>query len=382
MAARPRSHQIDVENLYQKFDKRTGKVYFQYKDPRTGKFHGLGCDKSRAMSVAKDLNQRINQQLADHFSYLLNADSGPDAKGVLSTRRWCEQYLKLQDDRLKEGEIVESTIKSKRTAIRIINARCGHLRIDEVTTRVIVAILNEYRKANKTRMAQVIRGTWIDIYKEAQYAGEVEPGFNPPLATKPPKSEVKRSRLSESDWAPILAAAIEEHSPFLVNAMKLALTTGLRREDIVRLRFKDVKDGYLQVATNKSRGKTKLAFPLALTNPLLNESLESIIDGCRERKFITPYLIHHARNGYGVKCGDKVHPGSLTQGFREARNATLLKWEGTEPTFHEIRSLAERTYYAIGLDTQTLLGHKSQTMTDRYHDNRGREYTKIALVPQ
>ncbi|WP_224055561.1 phage integrase Arm DNA-binding domain-containing protein [Vibrio penaeicida] len=179
MAARPRSHQIDVENLYQKFDKRTGKVYFQYKDPRTGKFHGLGCDKSRAMSVAKDLNQRINQQLADHFSYLLNADSGPDAKGVLSTRRWCEQYLKLQDDRLKEGEIVESTIKSKRTAIRIINARCGHLRIDEVTTRVIVAILNEYRKANKTRMAQVIRGTWIDIYKEAQYAGEVEPGFNP-----------------------------------------------------------------------------------------------------------------------------------------------------------------------------------------------------------
>ncbi|MDR3352759.1 MAG: hypothetical protein LBO00_07160 [Zoogloeaceae bacterium] len=37
--------------------------------------------------------------------------------------------------------------------------------------------------------------------------------------------------------------------------------------------------------------------------------------------------------------------------------------EGTHPTLHEIRSLAERLYREQGVDMQTLLGHKSPLMT-------------------
>ena len=66
--------------------------------------------------------------------------------------------------------------------------------------------------------------------------------------------------------------------------------------------------------------------------------------------------------------------------FAKCRDNTSLKWEdSTPPSFHEIRSLAERQYHSQGLDTQILLGHKSRAMTDRYHDNRGSEYTFIEL---
>ncbi|HDQ3695344.1 TPA: integrase, partial [Escherichia coli] len=48
-------------------------------------------------------------------------------------------------------------------------------------------------------------------------------------------------------------------------------------------------------------------------------------------------------------------------------------------TFHEQRSLSERLYKEQGLDTQKLLGHKTQQQTDRYHDDRGKGWIKVAL---
>ncbi|MCN8575706.1 phage integrase Arm DNA-binding domain-containing protein, partial [Escherichia coli] len=52
MAARPRSHKISIPNLYCKLDKRTGKVYWQYKHPLSGRFHSLGTDENEAKQVA------------------------------------------------------------------------------------------------------------------------------------------------------------------------------------------------------------------------------------------------------------------------------------------------------------------------------------------
>ncbi|GDT72984.1 integrase [Escherichia coli] len=52
MSPRPRKNSTDVAALYEKFDRRTGKVYYQYKNPVTGKFHGLGTDKVKAEKIA------------------------------------------------------------------------------------------------------------------------------------------------------------------------------------------------------------------------------------------------------------------------------------------------------------------------------------------
>jgi len=48
------------------------------------------------------------------------------------------------------------------------------------------------------------------------------------------------------------------------------------------------------------------------------------------------------------------------------------------PTFHEQRSLSERLYREQGVDTQKLLGNKTQKMTDRYNDERGKDWIVVA----
>lgn len=48
------------------------------------------------------------------------------------------------------------------------------------------------------------------------------------------------------------------------------------------------------------------------------------------------------------------------------------------PTFHEQRSLSERLYREQGVDTQKLLGHKTQKMTDRYNDDREKDWVIVS----
>ncbi|TPW80991.1 integrase, partial [Proteus mirabilis] len=77
--------------------------------------------------------------------------------------------------------------------------------------RDIAEILDEYKSNGQHRMAQVIRSVLIDVFKEAQHAGEVPPGYNPALATKQPKRKVTRQRLSFDEWKKIFEIADKQH---------------------------------------------------------------------------------------------------------------------------------------------------------------------------
>ncbi|WP_406706948.1 tyrosine-type recombinase/integrase [Sodalis sp.] len=70
---------------------------------------------------------------------------------------------------------------------------------------------------------------------------------------------------------------------------------------------------------------------------------------------------------------------TLSEAFMKARRESDLEWEGKPPSFHEIRSLSARLHTEEkGKDyAQKLLGHKSATMTDKYRDARGSEWTEV-----
>jgi enterobacteria phage integrase len=70
--------------------------------------------------------------------------------------------------------------------------------------------------------------------------------------------------------------------------------------------------------------------------------------------------------------GAALCDASLSARFEEAREGAELEWAtGNPPSLHECRSLSERLYRAQGINTKTLLGHKHQSMTDVYNDDRG-----------
>ena len=72
--------------------------------------------------------------------------------------------------------------------------------ISAVNVRDVAQILDEYLAEGQPRMAQVIRSVLIDVFKEAQHAGEVPPGYNPALATKQPRRKITRQRLTLEEW--------------------------------------------------------------------------------------------------------------------------------------------------------------------------------------
>ncbi|WP_194387245.1 site-specific integrase [Klebsiella variicola] len=375
MAARPRKNNISIPNLYPLFSRKVNKVYWRYKHPITGKFHSLGTDEAEATAIAIEANKRLAEQQTRQIMAITDRISTSSGKSI-STNTWLERYWKIQQERLKSGDIKENTIKQKAKPVSLLKERVGMKLISAVNVRDVAQILDEYLAEGQPRMAQVIRSVLIDVFKEAQHAGEVPPGYNPALATKQPRRKITRQRLTLEEWQKIFDIADENHK-YMGNAMLLAIVTGQRLGDISRMKFSDIWDDHLHVEQEKTG--SKIAIPLALRCNAINWSLRDVISRCRDYA-VSPYLVHFFRTTSQAERGAQVKPRTLTMNFSKARDSADIDWrQGTPATFHEQRSLSERLYKAQGINTKDLLGHKTQQQTDRYHDDRGKGWTTVAL---
>lgn len=377
MAARPRTHNITIPNLYAKLDKRTGRVYWQYKHPVSGKFHSLGTNEKEAKQVASEANdiiaeQRTRQILSVNQKIALIRDS----REFITVTTWLDRYLEIQQERLEAGEIKINSVKQKKKPVELLRQHSGMLYLKDITALDVAEIIDAVKAQGHTRMAQVVRMGIIDVFKEAQHAGQVPPGYNPAQATKQPRNRVTRLRLSLDEWKVIYLAA-EQHPPYLQCAMLLALVTGQRLGDISNMKFSDIWDDMLHITQEKTG--SRLAIPLELTCQSINMSLREVVAKCRDA-VLSKYLVHFRHTTSQAIRGGRVSANAITTTFKKARIRSGITWtEGTAPTFHEQRSLSERLYREQGLETQKLLGHKTQRMTDKYNDDRGKEWTVITL---
>lgn len=375
MAARPRKNNVSVPNLYPLYSRKVNKVYWRYKHPVTGKFHALGTNEAEAIAIATEANTRLAEQRTRQI--LAISDRIATSKGkAITTSTWLDRYQAIQDDRLKSGDIRLNTYKQKAKPVSLLRERAGMKLISAVDVRDIAQLLDEYIAAGRPRMAQVVRSVLIDVFKEAQHYGEVPPGYNPALATKQPRRKITRQRLSLEEWKKIFDIADATHR-YMGNAMLLALVTGQRLGDISRMKFSDIWDDHLHVIQEKTG--SKIAIPLSLRLNAINWSLRDVVARCRDYA-VSAYLVHFFRSTSQAERGAQVKANTLTMNFSKARDLARIDWgEGSPATFHEQRSLSERLYKEQGLDTQKLLGHKTQQQTDRYHDDLGKGWSKVAL---
>lgn len=374
MAARPRKNNVSVPNLYPLYSRKVNKVYWRYKHPVTGKFHALGTNEAEAIAIATEANTRLAEQRTRQI--LAISDRIATSKGkAITTSTWLDRYQAIQDDRLKSGDIRLNTYKQKAKPVSLLRERAGMKLISAVDVRDIAQLLEEYISAGQPRMAQVVRSVLIDVFKEAQHYGEVPPGYNPALATKQPRRKITRQRLSLEEWQKIFDIADATHR-YMGNAMLLALVTGQRLGDISKMKFSDIWEDHLHVIQEKTG--SKIAIPLSLHLNAINWSLRDVVACCRDYA-VSPYLVHFSRTTSQAERGTQVKSNTLTMNFSKARDLAGIDWgKGSPATFHEQRSLSERLYKEQGLDTQKLLGHKTQQQTDRYHDDRGKGWSKVA----
>lgn len=372
MAARPRTHKISIPNLYCKLDKRTGKVYWQYKHPISGRFHSLGTDEAEAKQVASEANTIIAEQRTRQILSInerLSRMKGNRAD--ITVTAWLDKYESVQEERLKHNELRPNSFRQKTKPIRLFREHCGMQYLKDISALDISEITDAVKAEGHNRMAQIVRMVLIDVFKEAQHAGHVPPGYNPAQATKQPRNKITRQRLSLEEWKTIYEYA-EHQQPYLQCGMLLAIVTGQRIGDICNMKFTDIWDDMLHIVQEKTG--TRLAIPLSLRNEVLDISLRDVVSKCRDA-VVSKYLVHFRHTTSQANRGDQVSTKTLTSTFKKARDKSCLAWdEGSAPTFHEQRSLSERLYREQGLDTQKLLGHKSKKMTDKYNDDRGKDW--------
>lgn len=374
--ARPRKHNVSIPGLSCYLDSRTKKVYWRYKHPVTGKFHGLGTDESVAKEIAVEANSRLAEQKMRHLIQTKN-EINKRLGGAATISEFLVRYKKMQEERLERGEIKLNTYKQKGSPLKVLEEFYGQRKMDEITVKDVVSILDDYKERGHNRMGQIFRKVAIDVFTEAQQVGEVPAGFNPALASKKPHVKITRQRLTLEEWMLIFNAA-EKDNYFLQRGMQLAILTGQRLSDICNMKFSDITEGCLCIEQSKTG--FKLAIPLELRCNALGISLGEVISACRD-KVLSPYLLHHHHAKGKAKRGGMVKPATLTVAFSKARDSVAYEWDknGSAPSFHEQRSLSERLYREQGIDTQVLLGHSSVIMTNKYNDTRGKGYKKLVI---
>lgn len=356
MRPRKPTNKLLPPNLYML--KKGKRYYFSYRNPKTGKFNGMGSDRQKAVNAANQLNSKLTRHSPDLVAR------------VLSDGYTLSDWLTRYNDILRDRELAPRTLHERQLQIKRIDAALGHYQLEDIDTGMVADFIDGISDAGKKRAAQVFRSLLIDLFDEAIRKGKR--ADNPVRVTRNPVAKVKRERLTLDVFNAILEKT-DTLQPWVANSMLLALVTGQRREDISAMRFADVRDGWLHVKQHKTGTLLRLSTDLRLDS--VNMSIADVIKRCRDR-VLSRHLIHHTRNFRTYKAGRPVQPVALSHGFQQARELTGLSW-GHPPTFHELRSLAGRLYKQQGIDPQALLGHKDATMTNRYLDARGAEWLEI-----
>lgn len=347
--------------------------YFYWRNPITKEDHGLGRDQAKAFSEARAANLAIAQVRGE--TSLAQKILEPEGKTLDA---WATEYEVIYETTRTTSAASIKTMKAGVRAVRTASFIESHLR--KITTAQISMFIEAAVESRGANMAALIRRTLADMFREAETKGLIETGKNPVTVTRKPKFDVERSRLTLDHFKRIYAEA-EAADPWVARSMEFAVVTAQRREDIAKMKFANVRDGFLFVTQTKTGAKLRI--PLSLHLDALGLSVEDIIKRCRD-SVISKSMLHHVRHMVKVRPGHAVDADSITRGFMLARDRVEIVWEEgrTPATFHEIRSLAARLYTEqYGAEfAQALLGHKSAKMTEMYRDARGAEWIEIRAV--
>lgn len=347
-------------NLYE----RNG--YFSWRNPMTGKEHGIGRDKRAAIIQAVEANVHV-AGLAGQARLVDKLTGDADR----SFGAWLDRY----EEQLKERDLAANTRKSYKSLVKL----CRELfdptvPIGRVRTLEVAQALGSIKERGNKRTAQALRSRLTDIFRAAQAEGWI--GDNPALITEKVKVKVKRARLPFEVFLQLYQSTTVG---WLRNAMALALVTGQRREDVALATFKDVHDDAWWCEQVKT--KTRVCIPLALRLECFGMSLEDVVRQCRATGVVSRHLVHQVRPHGNSPVGRRIFKDTISRNFTDELAKLKLDWGDREPpTFHEIRSLSERLYDKQGnVKTQDLLGHKDPRSTALYHDARGSEWIRVKV---
>ena len=286
-----------------------------------------------------------------------------------------EQWLKLWYSVYVEPQVRYSTREFYHNAIdHHIIPKLGSVKLEKLTMLQIQQFYNELLKSGRVqkknqpelkehglspRMVQCVH---VVLNKALEHAVEEKLILaNPAKKCKIPKNARKEMNiLPEALIGPYLSAA-KEHG--ILAPMYLELTTGLRRGELLALRWEDLDVQNRTLSINKSvaRQDGKLVIstpktPNSIRTVLLPEDTVKLLVEEHEKHPANPYLFPSPRTG------ETWDP----DGFRRLHDRIIKEIGAEHVRFHDMRHTFATLSLKSGVDVRTLsetLGHFSAGFT-------------------
>jgi integrase len=304
---------------------------------------------------------------------LTEVDRGGDPMGDQHARRKAPTVAELIVTFIADH--VPSLAHTTQTAYRqqlrdYIEPAIGRKRVDDVTHADAIAAINKITRASNRPLANRVQGLGHTLFEFARRLG---------VRTKPnPFSDVRRSKehprhryLDEDELGRLLGALAEErHDPDGARVVKLLLTCGARRNEVLDMKWADLdlsKAKWSKPATSVKQARAHFAPLNALAIKLLTEiRSEQLAGHKRLGSLVFPPGATFARIGKLQRSWKRL--------CRRAKLENLR--------LHDLRH-CYASYCASGgaslLVIGELLGHKSAQTTKRYShllDSPLREFTE------
>lgn len=373
MAARPRTlkNRKLPPNLYP-----NGK-YFRYRNPITGLMTSINRPLEEAVKLAHAANLKVAALVVDDGALLtlLTGDRLPTVSNLLQ---------RFKDEWLVDKGYAVRTLEEIKFKLERYRQDLGERLIGQMDVLAMAEYLDDFSNNAYTKH----RGLWVQIFAFAVAKGLAERNCAQLTLIKK-EAEKKRQRHTLEGLKTIIDAVTTP--PWLKRAIRLALTSLQRREDIVTWLKSavDMDKNTLTVSPGKTQGYDNPVH-LKIT---MGASLRDVVGECMRSPLVSPYLIHYkpkARRREQVNAKDhwtSVTPDYLTKEFSKARDAAHGYDQlpaGERPTFHEIRALGAWLYEQQNFPQeyiQALMGHADEKMTRHYqvgHEDRKIEYVKVS----
>lgn len=236
-------------------------------------------------------------------------------------------------------------------------AKIGHKLLSDVTPALIVQhrneLLSQPNKKGKTRSGATVLRYLASISHAFNIAmkdwGWVED--NPVAKISKPRAARGRDRfLSDGERAALLEACKQSSSQFLYTVVILAISTGMRRGEIMNMTWDRVDLERRQIRLDQTKNDTPRTIPLA------GLALQLMTELSTERRSDTNLVFY----GKDLKV-----PVDLTKPWRTALHKAGVK----NFRFHDLRHTAA-SYLAMNsattMEIAAVLGHKTLQMVKRY----------------
>lgn len=220
----------------------------------------------------------------------------------------------------------------------------GHMPIDSILPMHIREYLDVRGQTAKVR-ANREKALFSHIFNKAREWGYTA-AQNPCQGVKGFREAGRDRYVTDEEFARVKASA--HHT--VADAMDLALLTGQRPADVLKLRRSDLRDGALWIVQNKTGARLGIE---------VTGELAALLDriNARPKRAISPFLVQD-------DDGQPLSQLALRSRFDKARKAAGVSFQ-----FRDLRAKAATDTGDLA-HSQKLLAHKNREMTEHYVRSR------------